>query len=474
MEGDERNATIHSPSPVAEVVVVMVPFLAQGHLNQLLHLSRLISTYKIPVHFVTTTTHIRQVRSRFHDFSSHSAASNLIHFHALPTPPFTSPHPNPSSRFPSHLQPAFESSLHLRRPVADLILSLSSSTTRVAVIHDFMMSYVVQDVKAIPNAETYIFRPLSAFHTFWLTWERLSRPFPVDPGMLKRLPSADGSLSPEFKEFVKQQLPHVGYHVGELFDSSRVIEGEYLEYLEREELNDYKKLWAIGPSNHVDRTSFTVSKNHHKCLQWLDLQPPTSVVYVSFGTTTTFSDEQITELAIGLERSQQRFIWVVRSADKGDVFGDEAKMADLPEGFEERVEGRGLVVRGWAPQTGILGHVATGGFMTHCGWNSCTESISNGVPTATWPMHSDQPRNAFLMTDVLRIGLVVQNWEHRDELVTSVVVENVIRRLMDSKEGEEVRERAVELADTVKKSVVEGGESSKETDSFISYISRHG
>ncbi|CAI9301376.1 unnamed protein product [Lactuca saligna] len=475
MDGDEKNATINSPA--ADMVVVMVPFVAHGHLNQLLHLSRLISTYKIPIHFVTTTTHIRQVRSRFHDlthFSTHAAASYLIHFHELPTPPFTSPHPNPSSRFPSHLQPAFESTLHLRRPVADLILSLSSSTPRVTVIHDFLMSYVVQDVKAIPNAETYIFRPLSAFHTFcWQTGERLKRPFPIDPVTLKRLPSNDGSFAPEFIEFIKQQLPHVGFHVGELYDSSRSIEGEYLEYLEREGLKVNKKLWAIGPFNHVDKTSFTVSKNHHKCLQWLDLQPPTSVVYVSFGTTTSFTDEQITELAIGLERSQQRFIWVARASDKGDVFGDEAKVVDLPEGFEERVEGRGMVLRGWAPQTEILGHVATGGFMTHCGWNSCTESISRGIPMATWPMHSDQPRNALLITDVLRIGLVVNDWEHRDELVKSVVVEDVVRRLMDSKEGEEVRKRAVELADTVKKSVAEGGETSKETDSFISYISRH-
>lgn len=43
------------------------------------------------------------------------------------------------------------------------------------------------------------------------------------------------------------------------------------------------------------------------------------------------------------------------------------------------------------------------------------ESISLGVPVATWPMHSDQPRNAFLITEVLKIGLVVNDWEHRDE-----------------------------------------------------------
>ncbi|KAK9065738.1 hypothetical protein SSX86_015139 [Deinandra increscens subsp. villosa] len=454
-----------------DVVVVMVPFVAHGHLNQLLHLSRLISAHNLPVHFISTATHLRQLRSRHHDFNN-----STVNFHEFQTPPFPSPPPNPSSRFPTHLQPAFESTRHLRRPVSALISSLSATARRVAVVHDFLMSYVVQDVKTLPNVETYIFNPLSACDSFWRTWERMGRPFRVDPDVLRRLPSEHGTFSPEFTDLLTSQLPHIGSHLGELFDSSRVIEREYIEYLEREEMNDNKKIWAIGPFNHVDisqsKQVVTVSENRHDCLRWLDLQPASSVIYVSFGTTTTLSDEQIKELAIGLERSGQRFIWVTRGADIGDIFGAEGKVSDLPVGFEERVGGRGLVVRGWAPQTEILGHFATGGFMSHCGWNSTTESISMGVPVATWPMHSDQPRNAFLITDVLRIGLVVSDWERRDELVSAAVVEGVVRRLIDSSEGEEIRKRAAELAEAVRRSVAEGGECRKEADSFINYIKR--
>ncbi|KAD0579080.1 hypothetical protein E3N88_44038 [Mikania micrantha] len=456
-------------SPAAEVVVVILPFVSQGHLNQLHHLSRRISTYNIPVHFVSTTTHIRQLRSRHHDSGKHST----VQYHQLPTPPFTSPPPNASARFPSHLQPAFESTLHLRRPFAGLVASLSASARRVAVVHDFLMSYVVQDVKTIPNAETYIFNPISACDGFWRAWERLGRPFSVDPDVLDRLPSDDGTFSPEFIKFVNLQLSHIGFHVGDLYDSSRVIESEYLDYLDREEIKEKKKIWAIGPLSYADKEVTTVSKNRHDCLQWLDLQPLNSVIYVSFGTTTTFRDEQIKELAIGLERSQQRFIWVVRAADFGDVFGDDAKALDLPIGFERRVEGRGLVVRGWAPQMEILEHSAIGGFMSHCGWNSTTESISMGVPIAAWPMHSDQPKNAFLICDVLGIGLMVCDWEHRDELVSSVAVEGVVRRLIDSSQGVEMRRRSSELADAVRRSVVEGGACRTETDSFISCINRH-
>lgn len=335
------------------------------------------------------------------------------------------------------------------------------------------MSYVVQDVKSIPNAETYNFRPLSVFYTFWDFWEKAGRPFPVDQKFLTRLPSQSEITTPEFKIFTTLQVPHMNLAVGDLFDSSRVIEGEFIEYLEREEISGKKKIWAIGPVNPVQIPSDVAPlKNRHRCLRWLDNQAVDSVIYVSFGTTTSFSEDQIRELAIGLEKSEQRFIWVVRAADMADAAKSDDTMVRLPVGFEERVKGRGLIERRWAPQVEILGHIATGGFMSHCGWNSSMESISMGVPLATWPMHSDQPRNAFLITEVLGIGVAVKDWERRKELVTAVAVEEAVRTLMGSKEGEEMRRRAARLGDDVKRSVTEGGVSRLEMDSFISYITR--
>ncbi|GJZ40622.1 hypothetical protein Tco_0587508 [Tanacetum coccineum] len=76
------------------------------------------------------------------------------------------------------------------------------------------------------------------------------------------------------------------------------------------------------------------------------------------------------------------------------------------------------------------------------------ESISMGVPLATWPMHLGQPRNAFFITEFLKIGLVVLDWAHRDKLVTSIVVEDVITRLMDSSEGKNMQKRATDLGRT--------------------------
>ncbi|PWA96439.1 UDP-glucuronosyl/UDP-glucosyltransferase [Artemisia annua] len=337
-----------------KVVVVMVPFIAHGHLNQLIHLSNIVSMYNIPVHFICTASNLAQVRTRLD-----SLATNHINFHEFTTPPFASPPPDPSNAFPAHLQSSFESTLHLRHPVRDLVTLLSKTIARVVVIHDTLMSYVVQDVVVIGNVETYNFRPLSAFYYFWDFWEKLGRPFEVDEMVYKKLPSKDGIVTPEFKAFAKLQYPHMNNDVGDLFDSSRVVEGEYIEYLEREEISGKKKIWAIGPVNPIQIES-DVTKTCHECLRWLDEQSKNS-------------------------------------------------------------------------------------------------SMSMGVPMATWPMHSDQPRNAALITEVLGIGVVVKDWEHRDELVRDVVVKEAVEKLMSSKEGDEMRKSAAVLGDSIKKSRMEGG-----------------
>ena len=63
----------------------------------------------------------------------------------------------------------------------------------------------------------------------------------------------------------------------------------------------------------------------------------------------------------------------------------------VPEGFADRVSGRGLVVTGWAPQVAILSHRAVGGFVSHCGWNSVLEAMTSGVVIVGWPMEASIP-----------------------------------------------------------------------------------
>ena len=334
------------------------------------------------------------------------------------------------------------------------------------------MAYVVQDIATLPNVESYVFHPTCAFSSLFDACQMNGKSF-LELKEPEGLPSTEGCYTFEILNFIALQIEFLKFKAGSIYNSCRSIEGNYIDLKAKEDYNTNAQVWAIGPLNLGTAYKRRNSNSQHKCMEWLDKQAPKSVLYVSFGTITSMTDEQIRELAKGLEQSKQKFIWVLRDADKGDIFTGDVKIRNqLPEEYEERVKEVGMVVRDWAPQVEILGHPSTGAFMSHCGWNSCLESITMGVPIAAWPMHSDQPKNAFLLIDILKVGLVVNRWEHRDELVTSTTIAEAVKRLMASKEGEEVRKRAEELGVATRQSVEEGGVSRLELDSFVAHITR--
>ncbi|XP_044975172.1 UDP-glycosyltransferase 73C1-like isoform X1 [Hordeum vulgare subsp. vulgare] len=172
-----------------------------------------------------------------------------------------------------------------------------------------------------------------------------------------------------------------------------------------------KRTWAIGPtcaSGILDKDADAMASRGNRAdvdvshvVSWLDARPPASVLYISFGSIAQLPAKQLAELASGIEASGRPFVWAIKRA-KTDL-AVKALLDD--EGFVSRVEGRGLLVRGWAPQVTILSHPAVGGFLTHCGWNATLEAISHGVPALTWPCFADQFCSERLLVDVLRIGV---------------------------------------------------------------------
>lgn len=58
------------------------------------------------------------------------------------------------------------------------------------------------------------------------------------------------------------------------------------------------------------------TNSDHECLRWLDVQPRASVVFLCFGSLGFLNAEQVREAAAGLERSAQRFLWVLRSSPR--------------------------------------------------------------------------------------------------------------------------------------------------------------
>ncbi|KAF2321089.1 hypothetical protein GH714_033782 [Hevea brasiliensis] len=175
------------------------------------------------------------------------------------------------------------------------------------------------------------------------------------------------------------------------------------------------------------------------------------------------------EIAIALEASRQQFIWVRREKNNQE---DEEQW--LPEGFEERMEGKGLIIRGWAPQVLILDHEAIGGFVTHCGWNSTLEGITAGKPMVTWPVSAEQFYNEKLVIEVLKIGIGVgvKEWVkwHGDH-VESKAIEKAITRIMVGQEAEEMRSRSKKLGEMARQAVEEGGSSYSDFNALVEELS---
>ncbi|XP_030449081.1 UDP-glycosyltransferase 88B1-like [Syzygium oleosum] len=201
-----------------------------------------------------------------------------------------------------------------------------------------------------------------------------------------------------------------------------------------------------------------------ECLTWLDSQPRGSVVFLCFGSLGVFSVEQLKEIATGLERSGQRFLWVVRNPtedkkQKAATFAmpDPHLGSLLPEGFLERTKERGLVVKKWAPQVAVLSHPSVGGFVTHCGWNSVLEAVSAGMPMLAWPLYAEQRHNRVLLVKEMRIALPVD--ESEGGLVSSEEVEKRVSELMEGEEGKMVRERALNMKEEAKAALSPGGSS---------------
>ncbi|CAK9168017.1 unnamed protein product [Ilex paraguariensis] len=216
-------------------------------------------------------------------------------------------------------------------------------------------------------------------------------------------------------------------------------------------------LFCIGPLIAADDR--TGGGGMHECLVWLDSQPSRSVVFLCFGSLGLFSAEQLKEIAVGLERSGQKFLWVVRSPPTEDQTKHFLPPAEpdldslLPEGFLDRTKERGLVIKSWAPQVAVLNHDSVGGFVTHCGWNSVLEAMCAGVPMIAWPLYAEQRFNRVILVEEMKLALAME--ESEDGFVSSAEVEKRVRELMESEEGDSVRKKtqvtkeAMETAITV-------------------------
>ncbi|CAJ2664928.1 unnamed protein product [Trifolium pratense] len=356
--------------------------------------------------------------------------------------------------------------------------SLTLRTPLVALVVDPFAIKALDFAKEF-NMLSYIYSPLSATtisFCFYMpkldeetSCEYKDLPKPIKlPGCVPihgrdLFTNVQDRSSQEYKQFL-QLLKSLSIADGILVNSFLEMESGPIKALNEEgSVKGIPSVYPVGPI--IQTVTSSVDANGLECLSWLDKQQSCSVLYVSFGSGGTLSQEQIVELAFGLELSNHKFLWVVRAPNSSanatylSTQNDVDPLQFLPSGFLERTRGKGLVIPSWAPQIHILSHNSVGGFLTHCGWNSTLESVVHGVPLITWPLFAEQNMNAVLLSEGIKVGLRPR--VNENDIVERVEVAKVIKCLMEGKEGEKLRNNMKELKEVASNAVKEDGSSTK-------------
>ncbi|KAI3670706.1 hypothetical protein L1987_87707 [Smallanthus sonchifolius] len=274
--------------------------------------------------------------------------------------------------------------------------------------------------------------------------------FPINlPGLppltMADLPSFLLSSCPKEHEFL---VPVMKDHINVLKIAPRILVNTVGE-LEIESIDKLEFL-PIGPLLPSYSPDIFEKTEDDYYIQWLNTQPKSSVVYVSFGTIATFGMEQLEEIASGLVEIGRPFLWVIREGEQAEKF---SKVEELQK--------QGMIV-GWCSQAEVLSHQAIGCVVMHCGWNSTVEVLVAGVPTVAFPQWSDQGMNAKMIEDVWKIGVRVKR--EGDGVMEGKEMKRCVEMVM---EDQEMKRNAEKWREVMREALKNGGPSTINLQTFL-------
>lgn len=431
--------------------VVMVPWLAHGHVIPYLELAKKLSkTNLFFIYFVSTPIILNSINRK-----NLPKNIQLIEF-PLPSSPQLPSHQHTTNSLPkNHLSTLIQSFGEAGATFAKILDSLSPD---LLIFDGFQLwAPELTSSRKIPAIHFLIVGSASMSFFYHHYLYAGTRNFPFPGIFLKDYEAKQLQLAGEMNISMGPNVAFNGLeksHEIILINTCNEIEGKYVDYLS---VLSNKKVIPVGPLIREMETTIE-NEDNSKIIQWLDKKELSSCVYVSFGSESFLSKEEIEEIAHSLELSELSFIWVLRFPS-----GEEIDIENvLPKGFLDRVEGKGVIVETWAPQLRILEHASVGGFLCHCGWNSILESLHFGVPLITMPMHSDQHTNSRMAVELGTAMEVVRddqngklNREETAKVIRNVVIEkngceNVkakakeVRKKIREEKGEEEFDQVVD------------------------------
>lgn len=470
-------------SDPSQLHVFFLPFMGHGHSIPTVEIARLFSSYGAKTTIITTPVNAPPLQESIdQDIKAGlDIGLQILQFPSVPGLPEGCENID-SVTSPEQIFIFFKAITLLQHQVEELLVKLHPHcivadmffpwTTDLSKKHG-IPRLVFHGMGSFCHVLTENLKRYAPFNKVTSDTEAFVIPGLPDPIEMTRSQLADHVTSPskgvmsDVIDLIEETEPK---SFGVILNTFYAMEPAYIDFYK----NDMgRKAWSIGPVSHYDINSANKAMRGKKSsidekfwLDWLNAKEPSSVLYVCFGSAARFSTAQLLEVAAGLEASETPFIWVIKLTTNVD------KDQFPPKGFEERMQGKGLIVTKWAPQKLILDHPSVGGFMTHCGWNSLIEGVTAGLPLITWPLFADQFYNEKLVTQVMKTGITAGNgtWgsgiEQVSVTVTKEMVEKAVTKLMKN-DTDDMRNRARELGEKGKMAVKEGGSSFTELISLI-------
>lgn len=451
--------------------ILIIPFPAQGHMLPILDLTHsLASAYDdLTITIAVTRGNLPLLRPLL------SRSPSTIRTLVLPFPSDPSIPPgieNNKDAGAEYFVPMIHVLASLHGPILEWTLSVKNPPD--AIISDFFLgwTYFLARELGIPRI---VFSPSGAFtlctiHYLWrkmLKNEDFAEPdsiirfstIPNSPAFpwtqtssIYRSYRKGDQVSESVRRGFEGNMDSWGY----LFNTFEDLEEPYLEHLRKDMGHD--RVWGVGPlgaiSNTDEERSGVSTVSADNLINWLNTCSDGSVVYVCFGSQFVLNKEQTKAVMFGLEHSESKFVWSVKSpVDGGD--------GEIPVEFEKKMTGRGVVIRGWAPQLAILRHPAVGSFVCHCGWNSVLEAVSAGVVLITWPLGADQFISARLLKEI-GVGVEAAGREDSQEYLSEIIHDSTSSGKLD-----DVKTKVAELRRNALKSVAADGTSTQSLRLFV-------
>ncbi|XP_057957292.1 crocetin glucosyltransferase, chloroplastic-like [Malania oleifera] len=458
--------------------VVLVTFPTQGHINPVLQLAKRLLRTGVKVTLAAAVSAQRRM-------------NKAIVPEGLTLATF-------SDGYDDGLKPTDDANLYLaeikRRGSNTLTALIESSATRghpiTCLVYTPLLSWVAAVAREvhIPSALFWI-QPatvLDVYYYYFHGYEDVIKNNSIDPSCSVKLPHLPSLTSRDLPSFLVPSANNV-YAFLEAFQeqiealdaetSPKVLVNSF-DQLEPDAFRAVQSLnlVPIGPlipsafldgKDPSDRSFgcelFTSSSEQYT--EWLNSKPEASVIYVSFGSISVLSKQQMEEIARALLDTQRPFLWVIRASANEEL---EREEDDNKLSCREELEGAGIVVA-WCSQVEVLAHPAVGCFMTHCGWNSTLESLVSGVPVVAFPQWTEQGTNAKLIEDVWKTGVRVR--VNGEGVVESDEMKMCLETVMDGGErGEEIRRNAKGWRELAREAVKQGGSSDKNLKAFVNEI----